>query len=284
MTDDTNEMRRFVIVTPVMNGEKFIAGTLASISGQTYGNWVHIVVDGGSTDHTVSIVRESMKTEPRRYLLEGKDRGMYDALFKGFDAAAQSADSSDSEICCWVPADDRLMPWALSTIAPMFDANDTQWVTAMPALWGPEGRLALVIPHAWYPRSLIRLGLFHGRGLGFIQQMSVFFTRGLLNKVPPEAIEKIRSVRLAGDFMLWCELARHAPLRHAMTVVAGFFSHGGNLSTTENDKYYRELKQNGALLLPGWLGFVLRTLFRPVSLLAVTIMVYNSGRRQRPSK
>jgi glycosyltransferase involved in cell wall biosynthesis len=242
-------MRRYVIVTSVLNGARYLGATLASVDAQTYGNWIHYVVDGGSTDATLEIVAKSAETEPRRELVTGPDRGMYDGIFKGFDRAHNDGGTQD-DIYFWLNADDLIAPWALATMAWFFDALNADWLTAFPAQWDAEGRLASVYPVAWYPQSLVRAGLFNGRALGWIQQESTFLTRRLLDLVPASRLEEIRTAKLAGDFLLWREFARHRPLLTVPAVVGGFRNHGGNASVQKQDVYYEELRRGGAFLLP----------------------------------
>jgi glycosyltransferase involved in cell wall biosynthesis len=272
----TDQMPVFVIVTPVLNGARYISETLSSISRQTDSDWIHYVVDGGSTDGTQDIVRATMASESRRRLIEGHDRGMYDAVFKGFTQAQIDGHGNSDSVCLWLNADDLLMPWALSTLRLAFVRTGADWITTLPCLWDAEGTLQLVSPFAWYPRIFIRWGLFHGHGLGWIQQESTFFTRRLLDRVPAAALDKIRSQKLAGDFLLWQEFARFVAPYPLPVAVSGFRRHDGNASTLQTEEYFLELRTAGVILTPTWLGSILRMLFRPVEL----FRVYSSLRRQ----
>ncbi|MDY0238201.1 MAG: glycosyltransferase family 2 protein [Campylobacterales bacterium] len=69
------------IVTVVYNGEEHLEGTIQSVINQTYDNVEYIIVDGGSTDGTLEIIK---KYEDRiDYWLSEKDAGIYDAMNKG---------------------------------------------------------------------------------------------------------------------------------------------------------------------------------------------------------
>ncbi len=74
------------IITVVFNGEKYLEQTLQSVLNQTCNNIEHIIIDGGSTDGTLDIVR---KYEDKiAYWLSEPDNGIYDAMNKGIKLAA----------------------------------------------------------------------------------------------------------------------------------------------------------------------------------------------------
>ncbi len=69
------------VVTVVLNGAQTIRDTIESVLGQEYGNTELIVIDGGSSDGTVDILKEY--DHAIDYWLSEKDRGIYDAMNKG---------------------------------------------------------------------------------------------------------------------------------------------------------------------------------------------------------
>ena len=75
---------RISIITPCLNREGYIARAIESVLDQTYPNIEHIVVDGGSTDQTLSI----LAGYPHIRLISGPDEGIYDALNKGLQLAS----------------------------------------------------------------------------------------------------------------------------------------------------------------------------------------------------
>jgi hypothetical protein len=259
--------RRFFVVTPVLNGARYIGETLASIDAQTFPGWTHYVVDAGSSDGTVELVQRSMEKEPRRRMITGTDRGLYDGLFKGFEAIGADG-PRDDDICLWLNADDLLAPWAFATMSQAFDLYRADWVTGQPGQWDAEGRLVLVRPFGWYPRWCIRMGWFNGQCLGWVQQESTFFTAGLLRRLPADTVSTIRSARMAGDFLLWRAFAEFAPLHAAPTMIGGFRRHGTNLSVEGAHHYMQELKAHGAFLPRAGIGRALRFLYFIASTLA----------------
>lgn len=109
----------FSIATPCWNSVSTIERTIKSILAQEFKDYEYIIVDGGSTDGTVDIIK---KYEP---LFEGRmkwksepDKGLYDAFNKGVERS--------NGIYCWnVNADDFIEPDALKNLAEFIHAN--QW-------------------------------------------------------------------------------------------------------------------------------------------------------------
>lgn len=71
----------FSIITPAYNAASTIGRTLASVDGQTFTNYEHVIVDGASTDATAAVVEAA--ANPRRRFVSAPDEGVYDAMNKG---------------------------------------------------------------------------------------------------------------------------------------------------------------------------------------------------------
>jgi len=74
------------IITVVFNGEKYLEETIQSVINQTYDNVEYIIIDGGSTDGTLDIIKKY--EDQIDYWVSEKDNGIYDAMNKGIDLAA----------------------------------------------------------------------------------------------------------------------------------------------------------------------------------------------------
>ncbi len=77
-------------ITAIYNGEKYIAGYLESVLQQDYPGIEHIVLDGGSTDQTVDILRRY--DDRVEYWASEPDNGVYDAWNKGLTEARRRLD------------------------------------------------------------------------------------------------------------------------------------------------------------------------------------------------
>ena len=76
----------YSIITVCFNSQETIGNTLLSINKQTYKNIQHVIIDGGSTDNTLSIIIE--KSRRKNIIISEKDNGIYDAMNKGLGIAS----------------------------------------------------------------------------------------------------------------------------------------------------------------------------------------------------
>jgi glycosyltransferase involved in cell wall biosynthesis len=97
---------KFSIVTPSYNQGRFIRDCVESVRTQTGPDWEHIVIDAGSTDETLSVLKEY----PHLQWTSEKDNGMSDGINKGFLKAT-------GDWVMWLNADDYLVPDALGRVA-----------------------------------------------------------------------------------------------------------------------------------------------------------------------
>ncbi|MEQ1746666.1 MAG: glycosyltransferase family 2 protein [Saprospiraceae bacterium] len=77
----------FSIITVVFNGRSLLPGTVESVRRQTFTGIEYIIVDGGSTDGTVDLVRQYAAEMPNLRWISEKDNGLYDAMNKGLRMA-----------------------------------------------------------------------------------------------------------------------------------------------------------------------------------------------------
>lgn len=81
-----SELPLITVITVVLNGEQFLEETIRSVIAQTYPRIEYIIIDGGSTDGTLDIIRKYEKEID--YWVSEKDAGIYDAMNKGICKAS----------------------------------------------------------------------------------------------------------------------------------------------------------------------------------------------------
>lgn len=119
------------IITPSYNQGHLIEHTIRSILDQNYGNLEYIVVDGGSTDNTVEVLKQF---GPHVRWISEKDRGQSDAINKGMRMAS-------GDIIAFLNSDDLYEPGSLHKVAEFFDKHpDVQWLTGRCRIVDDAGR------------------------------------------------------------------------------------------------------------------------------------------------
>ena len=228
---DKRTIMKFSIVTPVYNGAQYIAETIEGILGQEGDFEIeYLIQDGGSTDDTRSIVKsyeEKLKvgTYPVRcsgvtlsYRSE-KDRGMYDAVNKGFANAT-------GDIYAYLNADDRYVPGAFAVIARTFTMYPKiEWLKGITSFAHEESLEVEPGQCMVYNQHWIAKGIY-GRNAYFIQQDSVFWRKALWQR----AGGMDANLRYTGDYDLWIRFAEHSPLWSLNVPVSIFRRRAGQLS------------------------------------------------------
>jgi glycosyltransferase involved in cell wall biosynthesis len=106
---------KITVLTPNYNYGQYLEETIRSVLLQGYPNLEYIIIDGGSTDNSIDIIK---KYEPwLTYWVSEPDRGQTHAINKGLE-------KSTGEIFNWINSDDVLMPGALLAIAQGMQNSD----------------------------------------------------------------------------------------------------------------------------------------------------------------
>jgi len=191
---------KITIVTPSYNQAEFLERTIQSVLNQEYPNLEYIVVDGASSDDSVKIIKKYQKK--LSYWVSKKDGGQTDAINKGFQKAT-------GQIMGWLNSDDVLLPGSLFLIAKIFSEHpEIEWITGQPISINSQDMIVRTGIQSGRLSQLIRLGLYHGKGLGFIGQEGTFWTKELWLA----SGKNVPNFRYAMDFHLWQKFAQFADL------------------------------------------------------------------------
>ena len=222
------------IVTPSYNQARFLPDTIQSVLGQQYPCLEYSIVDGGSSDTSVDVIR-SHEAE-LSYWVSEPDGGMYEAVQKGFDR-------STGEIMGWINSDDVHMPWTLKTVGSIFaQLPEVRWLTTLYPLGMNE---CGIVVNARYGGGFDRRSFFAGANLpngrryfrGWIMQEGTFWRRSLWEKAGGKLDT---TLKLAGDFELWSRFFQHADLYGVGVPLAAFRYHAEQKTATQLAEYLIE--------------------------------------------
>jgi glycosyltransferase involved in cell wall biosynthesis len=213
------------IITPVYNQVDYIEEAIKSVLNQNYPNIEYIIVDGGSTDGTSDIIRK-YESQIFKWISE-PDKGMYDALNKGFDM-------STGEIMAWLNSDDIYFNDTFSKISEIFVLfPEVKWLQGLPTCIDERGRVVSVSDlKVWSKYD------YYLKNYGWIQQESVFWRRELWNK---SGGQLSLNYKYAGDLELWTRFFRYENLYSARFPLSAFRYRSSNqLSSNHLYDYYSE--------------------------------------------
>lgn len=232
------------VVTPSFNSVDFLALTLDSVIGQPGNFQLHYhIQDGGSTDGTVELVQERIArlSAGERVHCAGvkltlsvePDRGMYDAINRGFAALPVG----ESALMTWINSDDLLAPGAVhSALSIIQSLPDVTWLGGRMSQIDALGSIIRVHPPFVYSSVTLQEGKCDGREGRFIQQEGVFWRPQLWSAV--NGLDA--SFKLAGDWDLWRRFAKFADYSLVDSVLGFHRRRTGQLSA-DLTPYYLEV-------------------------------------------
>jgi glycosyltransferase involved in cell wall biosynthesis len=224
------EWPKITLVTAVYNGEEYLEETIRSIVNQGYPNLEYIVVDDGSTDGTVEIIRKYERAMSCWF--SQSNQGLYAALNAGFAR-------STGEIMGWLNSSDLLQVNGLFTVGSIFrERRDVEWITGRITKISATGMTIDVLPVRRWSR-----GRFLAGANKHIQQESTFWRRSLWERAGGKLSTEYRA---EGDFELWVRFFRHARLYSVNALIGGYRLHDDALSSSNMERYNRNCDEIAA--------------------------------------
>jgi glycosyltransferase involved in cell wall biosynthesis len=247
---DHNDRPRISVVTPSLNQGEFLEACIQSVLDQGYPNLEYIIVDGGSNDGSVDIIRK-FEGHLAHWVSE-PDEGQSHAINKGLRSAT-------GELVTWLNADDFLYPGALQAMADAWlaDPNASFY-------WGNGNRVdrdgAMRFRH--YPDADVffdRNALIEG--LNYILQPATFMNRTVLESVG--FLDE--SLHYGMDSDLWIRLSASAEPVRVSACIAANREYDDTKSLSGSFERVEELRRlaerySGDPMTPGALWYYLHTL------------------------
>lgn len=215
------------IITPVLNRARSIDVCLSAVAAQSYPSIEHIVVDGGSTDGTVDILREFRPPHEFRWLSE-PDHGMYDAVNKGLDLAR-------GEVVAYLNSDDFYLPWSVEVAVGALKRGAD-------VVYGDLGLLQVRSANrsTFYVQFYPPFDLTYYTHVGTLAQPTVFWRRNVTDRIGRFDSD----YKLIGDCEYWLRAAvAGASFVHEEEVLAIQIDHEATLRASHPEQLEMEFKR-----------------------------------------
>jgi glycosyltransferase involved in cell wall biosynthesis len=214
----------FTVVTPNYNMGRYLAETIESVLRNLQPGDEYYVIDGGSQDDSVAVIRAHEKrltgwvSEP--------DQGYAHAISKGLTR-------SNGDLQCWVNSGDLMLDGALDFVRSYFSRSDAEFIFG-DDYYIDEGSRVIFQSHGGM-RSLKNMMLFGG---WTPLQDACYWRRSLYEKVG--GIDP--AYRYAADFELFLKFAMQDEGEYVPTAFSAFRQHGGQKSRSGVAQYEQEKK------------------------------------------
>ncbi len=218
------------IVTPCLNSAATLPAALASVRTQAGGDVEHVVIDGGSTDGTLEILRGAHGIT----WISEPDRGLSDAMNKGVGLA-------HGEFIGWLNADDYYLPGALEHVRrALADRPGALWLTGPCRIVNEAGR-EIRRGVTVYKRFFLRR---YSRRLLLIQNFVAAPATFVRRSAALEAGGFDERFKYSMDYDLWLRLASRADPVVLDEPLTAFRMAGNSLSMTGFERQFKEHTQN----------------------------------------
>jgi len=197
------------IITSVFNNVSTIENCILSVQKQNFEHLEHIIVDAGSTDGTLEIIKKYSDQQKLIYISE-KDNGLYDGLNKGFKLA-------QGRIVAWLDSDNYYSPKIVDEVYSIFEKNNNIDVVYGNVTTVKNGKKV----KDFIVRSDINFKKALKNNTGAIPvQPGVFFKKDLFEKVNGFNT----TYKIAGDYDFWLKVLKTNPNLYYLNEIFGFFS------------------------------------------------------------
>lgn len=211
------------IITPSFNNGEYLDGNIKCLLDQTYKPHEHIIMDGGSTDSTIDL----LKSYDHIQWISEPDDGMYDAINKGLQ-------KSTGDIIAYLNADDRYFKHTLDKVVDFFEKNpDVDFVYGDCTYMDKNEKEIVTFKALPYVPIIIKSSYIRWA------QMSCFWRREVHNKIGYFN----NNMKNVGDFEFFKRmLFQNLKGAHIAEPLSKFMIRIDAITFTLGENYYKEIK------------------------------------------
>lgn len=211
---------KITVVTPSFNQGEFIEKTILSVINQGYPNLEYIIIDGGSTDNSVEIIKKY--ENHLSYWVSEKDNGQSDALNKGFAKAT-------GDLLCWINSDDYFLPDAFKIMSSHDWKDNVGAVVGIGHILNLNNEI-IYTPNYYLP--ITTRSLFNWCDGKDFMQPSCFFSKKAWETCGPFNTDLFFCM----DVDFWIKVSKKFTIEGIDKEIAHAYSHEKAKTTAEEDK------------------------------------------------
>ena len=211
------------VITPSYNQAKYLEKTILSVIGQNFSELEYIIIDGGSNDGSVEIIKKYEKY--LAYWVSERDAGQAAAINKGLKKATGA-------LVGWINSDDYLAPGCLTEIDAAFKKDETLGIAYGDIRFIDENDMQLrlySLPGISYEELL--------NGNPDIAQQGSFYKKSVLDKIG--LLDE--SLRYVMDYDLWLRIGKVSRITYINAVLAYFRLHRASKTKAEGFAFPSEI-------------------------------------------
>jgi glycosyltransferase involved in cell wall biosynthesis len=223
---------KITVITPSLNQGQFLEQTIRSVLLQGYPDLEYIVIDGGSKDGSVDIIRSYEKR--LAYWVSEPDRGQSHAINKGLSKAT-------GDIVAWLNSDDFYLPGTLATIAEqaILYPDAGAWAGGGRQIDPETGKqLWERLPPPLGHKEILNWNQY------YLPQPSCFLNRRMLG----EKLHLNESYHMQMDFDLWLRISKDHVMKAVDKILSVNYRHG-SAKTGRVDLQYRALAEKWTICI-----------------------------------
>ena len=244
---------KFTIVTATYNSARTLRDTIESVISQDFKDWEHWVIDGGSKDGTIEMVKEY----PHIKWISERDSGLYEAMNKGIQRA-------NGEILLMLNSDDCLTQGALRNVADAFAAHP-EWDAAFGDIiyMDGEGNEIYRREEAVYDYDVLRLS-----GVCYVIHQTLYVRKALHDRI---GVYRHQDFISCADYEFILRMGKSgAKVGHISEYLARYRIH--DFGQTADDRMRRNIARETEIILKEY--------GRPEGFSGKALRALNRGKRQ----